>query len=231
MGLQGSSWVLLRHLCSVRSLPWLVMGDFNEVTSLEEQWGRIDCSLPHMAAFLDALADCSLQGLGFQGPAFSWSNRREDGALVRARLDRCVANNDWLLFFPNYQVHNVVFATSDHMGLMVLLNPPQVAPNGNRKRLFCFEHIWIRELGCEDSIKAAWSCPVLGTLMFIVAQKIKNCRTYLLQWSQAQVSINPRLIESKKSRLAQLECRPMNKYSSSEVNVLRREINILVEKE
>ena len=117
------------------------------------------------------------------------------------------------------------------MGLMVLLNPPQVAPNGNRKRLFCFEHIWIRELGCEDSIKAAWSCPVLGTLMFIVAQKIKNCRTYLLQWSQAQVSINPRLIESKKSRLAQLECRPMNKYSSSEVNVLRREINILVEKE
>jgi hypothetical protein len=230
-GLRGYSWALLRHLCSTRSLPWLVMGDFNEVTSLEEQWGRIERRLPHMAAFRDALADCSLQDLGFQGPAFSWSNRREDGALVRARLDRCVANNDWLLFFPNYQVHHVVFAASDHMGLMVLLNPPQVVPNGNRKRLFRFEHIWIRELGCEDSIKAAWSCSILGTPMFIVAQKIKNCRIHLLQWSQAQVSINPRLIESKKSRLAQLECSPMNEYSSSEVNVLRREVNMLVEKE
>uniref|UniRef100_A0A2N9G5C3 CCHC-type domain-containing protein n=1 Tax=Fagus sylvatica TaxID=28930 RepID=A0A2N9G5C3_FAGSY len=230
-GLRGSSWALLRHLCSTRSLPWLVLGDFNEVTSLGEQWGRIDRSLPQMAAFRDVLADCSLQDLGFQGPAFSWSNRREDGALVRARLDRCVANNDWLSLFPNHQVHHVVIAASDHMGLMVVLNPPQVVPNGKRKRLFRFEHIWIRDLGCKDAIKEAWSCSVSGTPLFIVAQKIKNCRIHLLQWSQAQVNINPRLIESKKSRLAQLECRPMNEYSSSEVNVLRREINMLVEKE
>jgi hypothetical protein len=35
-GLRVSSWALLRQLHDARSLPWLVMGDFNEVMSLEE---------------------------------------------------------------------------------------------------------------------------------------------------------------------------------------------------
>ena len=230
-GLRSSSWALLRQLCSIRNLPWLVLGDFNEVLSLEEQWGRLDRNLSQMAAFRGTLSDCSLQDLGYNGPDFSWSNRREDGALVRARLDRCVANNEWLLLFPSYQVHHVVFAASDHMGLMVLLNPPLVPPSGNRKKLFRFEHMWVRESGYEDTIKSAWSCPISGSPMFIVAQKIKTCRMHLLQWNQTQARINPRLIEAKKNRLTQLESSPLHEYSSSEVNALRREINILVEKE
>jgi hypothetical protein len=230
-GLRESSWAMLRQLCSVRNLPWLVLGDFNEVTALEEQWGRLDRSLPHMAAFRGALSDCSLQDLGYQGPAFTWSNRCEDGALVRARLDRCVANHDWLSIFPNYQVHHAVIASSDHLGLLVLMNTPQASTFGKRKRLFRFEHMWVREPGCEEAIKAAWSCSVTGSPMYIVAQKIKNCRVHLLQWSQAHVRINPRVIESKKQRLAQLENSPMTEYSSKEVNALRREVNILAEKE
>jgi hypothetical protein len=119
----------------------------------------------------------------------------------------------------------------DHMGLLVLSNPPQAASFGYRKKLFRFDHTWVRELGCEDTIKMAWSYPVSGTPMFRVAQKIKNCRMHLLQWNQGQIHINPRLIEEKKNRLAQLESSPMNEYSSSEVNTLRREVNILIEKE
>uniref|UniRef100_A0A2N9FI47 CCHC-type domain-containing protein n=1 Tax=Fagus sylvatica TaxID=28930 RepID=A0A2N9FI47_FAGSY len=230
-GLRVSSWALLRQLHDARSLPWLVMGDFNEVMSLEEQWGRINRSLPQMAAFRDALLDCSLQDLGYQGPDFSWSNRREDGALVRAQLDRGVANNAWLSLFPSYQVHHVVFAASDHMGLLILMNPPQASPSINRKKLFRFDHSWVRELGCEETIKMAWSCPVSGTPMFRVAQKIKNCRMQLLQWNKTQMRINPRMIESEKNRLAQLESSPMNEHNSSEVNTLRCEVNILIEKE
>ena len=33
------SWALLRQLHRSRSMPWFVMGNFNEFTSLDEQWG------------------------------------------------------------------------------------------------------------------------------------------------------------------------------------------------
>jgi hypothetical protein len=117
------------------------------------------------------------------------------------------------------------------MGLLILMNPPQASPSVNRKKLFRFDHSWVCELGCEETIKMAWSCPVSGTPMFRVAQKIKNCCMQLLQWNKTQMRINPRLIESEKNRLAQLESSPMNEYNSSEVNTLRREVNILIEKE
>jgi hypothetical protein len=43
--------------------------------------------------------------------------------------------------------------------------------------------------------------------------------------------VTPRIIEAKKSRLDQLENCPMEEYNSREVNLLRREVNVLVEKE
>ena len=81
-GLCGHSWALLRQLWGIRNLPWLVLGDFNEITALNEQWGRIDRNLAQMTAFCEALSDCSLQDLGYHGAAFTWPNRRLSGELV-----------------------------------------------------------------------------------------------------------------------------------------------------
>ena len=53
----------------------------------------------------------------------------------------------------------------------------------------------------------------------------------LLNWCKTQVNVNPGLIASKMARLDQLENMPMDHYSSNEVNNLRREINVLTEKE
>jgi hypothetical protein len=52
-----------------------------------------------------------------------------------------------------------------------------------------------------------------------------------LQWSQSQLRVTSRLIETKKARLVQLENCPMDEYNSSEVNNLGHEVNLLVEKE
>ena len=59
-----------------------MLGDFNEITALNEQWGRIDHNLAQIAAFCEALSDCSLQDLGYHGAAFTWSNKRLSGELV-----------------------------------------------------------------------------------------------------------------------------------------------------
>ena len=33
------SWTLLRHLATQTSFPWVCLGDFNEITHLEEKFG------------------------------------------------------------------------------------------------------------------------------------------------------------------------------------------------
>ena len=230
-GLRAHSWALLRHLWGIRNLPWLVLGDFNEITDLNEQWGRSDCNLAQMAAFREALSDCCLQDLGFHGAAFTWSNRRLSDDLVRVRLDRGVANSEWISLFPNAQVHHVVVAASDHMGLLISMDPAQALINFRKKNWFRFEHMWVREAGCEDAIREGWSVQVQGSPMYSVVQKIKNCRVSLLNWSRTHVRASPRLIASKMARLEQLENMPMDEYRSNEVNDLRREVNVLMEKE
>ena len=67
--------------------------------------------------------------------------------------------------------------------------------------------------------------------MYSVVQKIKNCCVSLLNWCKTQVCVTPRLITTKKARLEQLENLPMDEYRSNEVNDLRREVNVLIEKE
>ena len=58
--LRARSWALLRRLHEGQDMPWVILGDFNEITSLDEQWGRLDRNLVQMAAFQDVLTDCSL---------------------------------------------------------------------------------------------------------------------------------------------------------------------------
>ena len=98
VALRSRSWELLRQLNATSDLPWLIMGDFNEIMILEEQMGRLDRNLQQMASFREAILDCSLHDLGFQGPEFTWTNRRDAGDLVRAQLDRGLATWEWSCF-------------------------------------------------------------------------------------------------------------------------------------
>ncbi|KAG8474150.1 hypothetical protein CXB51_034133 [Gossypium anomalum] len=63
---QGS-WDLLRFLEHDCAVPWLVFGDFNEITSsLEKKGGRLRPE-GQMEDFRSVLKNCSLHDIGFNG--------------------------------------------------------------------------------------------------------------------------------------------------------------------
>jgi hypothetical protein len=70
----------------------------------------------------------------------------------------------------------------------------------------------------------------IGTAMYRVTQKIKQCRINLLQWSQSHVRVTPKLIDSKMKQLKELEVQPKEDYDSRQINLIRRELNGLHEK-
>ena len=113
------SWSLLKALSSRVSLPWICIGDFNEILLGEEKQGWLDRPERQMQGFRDALDFCGLKDLGFNGFPFTWSNRRPGDQNVWVRLDRGVATIDWILKFPTSRIHHLNAFHSDHKPLLL----------------------------------------------------------------------------------------------------------------
>lgn len=84
---------LLRHLRAGDSLPWMCIGDFNEILCSEERNSRIPKLLRPMQDFQSTLLHCGLVDLGFQGYRYTWRNGRRGDAWVEQRLDRAYASD------------------------------------------------------------------------------------------------------------------------------------------
>lgn len=77
------SWDLLRKLRKVRSGPWLVGGDFNEVIAILEKIGGQNRNNSAVLNFCLALDKCELSELGFTGPMITRINKRGVAANVQ----------------------------------------------------------------------------------------------------------------------------------------------------
>ncbi|XP_028099522.1 uncharacterized protein LOC114299052 [Camellia sinensis] len=93
-------WDLLRAQASNNRYPWLCVGDFNQVGSMWEKQGGVECSRHHIEGFQNWVFDYALMDLEFNGPLFTWSNNQVGLANVRERLDKAFATTEWRDLFP-----------------------------------------------------------------------------------------------------------------------------------
>ena len=54
------------------SLPWLVIGDFNDLTGMSEKEGGSFRPRQQMMNFVETIDYCRLKDIGFIGPCFTW---------------------------------------------------------------------------------------------------------------------------------------------------------------
>ncbi|XP_071685251.1 uncharacterized protein [Lolium perenne] len=159
-GEKENTWKLLRNLHAQSELPWMVLGDFNEILFAGEKEGGPAQAQGAMEAFRRTLEQCELADLGFVGDPFMWRNNWHlaDG-YIRERLDRAVANAAWRCLFPLYRVINGDPRHSDHRPIIVELNE-QSSPlegRGGGEKCFRFEASWLQEEGCEGVVEEAWN--------------------------------------------------------------------------
>lgn len=86
-GIRHTSWKLLEALRNQCDLPWIVFGDFNEITHLDEKIGWLERDFLQIEGFRRCLYRCGLTDLGFVGPRFTWCNGREGEQRTLVRLD------------------------------------------------------------------------------------------------------------------------------------------------
>lgn len=99
-------WNLLCSLMGKNSLPWIIGGDFNEITLLSEKEGGLRRRSRQMDDFVKALRDYGVGDMRFFGPRFMWEGNRH-GHHVKERLDRYVATNAWFSCFPKSRVIHI----------------------------------------------------------------------------------------------------------------------------
>ncbi|KAE8798196.1 Retrotransposon protein [Hordeum vulgare] len=157
------AWKLMRILHNQASLPWLCVGDFNEVLLAKEKEGGREKDKTCMDKFKEALDFCGLEDLGFEGDKFTWRNNNHRWEnYIQERFDRAVANEGWRNRFEDYRVVNGDQRHSDHMPIIIYME------KGERRRpregghqgkggshAFKFEARWLKEENCDKLVKEA----------------------------------------------------------------------------
>jgi hypothetical protein len=80
-------------------MPWLCTGDFNEVLSQDEHFGRHEREDWQMAWFREAVEYRDFTDLGYSGLPYTWENKQVGGDNVKARLDRVFGDDRFLQSF------------------------------------------------------------------------------------------------------------------------------------
>ncbi|KAK7846040.1 hypothetical protein CFP56_008494 [Quercus suber] len=182
-----------------------------------------------MQNFREVLDHCGFVDLGFLGPEFTWHGRR-GGELIWERLDRGVANYEWLARFPTGRIKHLNCFTSDHRPILLSLDAGGEHKKWNRKP-FRFEAMWVSDSGCRDVITRAWDCTPDGTPMFVTASKLKRCKQSLKAWSREHFGNVKKRIKELKDRLWRAKDDSARSRNFEEFDCLKRELNVLYDKE
>lgn len=148
--LRKKLWFELTHDHLIQDLPWVSIGDYNAIVSENESSSRNN---RHCSRFADWIFQEGLIDLGFSGSSYTWMRGVEDSTFRGARLDRALANVTWCANFPNASVSHLPRLHSDHVPLLLKLDPIGVRPS---QRFFKFQAAWVRHDSFLDTVNDTW---------------------------------------------------------------------------
>ncbi|KAL8128213.1 hypothetical protein AgCh_014971 [Apium graveolens] len=172
------SWDLIRNLSHASELPWCIIGDFNDMLCVGEKRGGRVHPRHLMEGFRKTIEDCNLLDLGYQGEWFIWEKSRGTVRWMQERLDRGLANKEWMELSATVQVMEV--STSDHLPLYLTLNRQVYIPKAHR---FRFENMWIKEDECRNLVLDCWN----GIEGFNIIEKMALVCAKLEEWGGGMI--------------------------------------------
>ena len=94
------TWEILQRLKNRSPLPWVVLGDFNEIMWQFEHFSETKRGEKQMESFRDISEECELHDLGFTGLPCTYDNKKPRNRNVKVRLDRgwLLSNNGLVAF-------------------------------------------------------------------------------------------------------------------------------------
>ncbi|XP_073358082.1 uncharacterized protein [Aegilops tauschii subsp. strangulata] len=174
----------MRRLRGESTLPWVCIGDFNEILRQEEQMGPNTRDSSQIAGFQEAVDVCGLLDLGYKGLDWTFEKRVTGGQYCRVRLDRALATSSWSSLFPFASVEHLTAAKSDHSPIL-LLNDLEV---GNRRmninKPFRYECAWETDSRFAATVEAAWNEDGPAGSVSKLANKLHSVSSAMTRWGR-----------------------------------------------
>ncbi|XP_075096400.1 uncharacterized protein LOC142174494 [Nicotiana tabacum] len=114
-----SLWETLIYVYDSYKGPWIIKGDFNEITHATDKFGGLPINNSRSHKFLDCLNYCQMTDLGYKGSRYTWTNGRHKKYTILERIDRIVAKYDWINQYPDalvthLPVHTQIIVAFDY---------------------------------------------------------------------------------------------------------------------
>ena len=182
-------WKLISDLNRSYKLPWLC-GDYNEILTEDEKRGGNSRPAWQMEQFQMVVDECNFQEIPFTGPKMTWCRGGGNDSIFE-RLDRGLANQEWMERFKWSLEDHPMVSTSDHLPLVFTISKCPIVVN-KRRNDFKFDNMWTRRTECELIVKKGWN--VVGS----VGERVKRCVDLLSKWKKEVVGHVNQNIRRKK---------------------------------
>ena len=184
------------------SLPWVLLGDFNEMISNDEKLGGLLVNRTRISTFRNCMDNCGLMDLGFHGPRFTWTNKSPCWqTTIKERLDRGLGNAEWATLFPSMEIHHLPRVKSNHFPILLSTDPRERKP----PKPFRFEQIWLTDPTfptlVDDSWKASKHIPSTSSSLSKFPWHLDALIEHIQSWNKNQFG---NLFQCKTRLLARL---------------------------
>ncbi|XP_075636927.1 uncharacterized protein LOC142609203 [Castanea sativa] len=155
--------------------------------------------------------------------------KRSGEANTKIRLDRAVANKDWIGKFQMSKVLHLSTHASDH--LPILLQVQFFVPQ-RREKGFNFEESWLLMEDSEAMIKEASDSElVVEQGLASTLKKIQVCGLELMKWGSARTTPDEEAIKQIQKRLGRLNKEEMTSDSKAEYLELNKKMDEFLQKQ
>ena len=204
---------------AIPDTPTFCMGDMNNIMHVAEKCGPKAPNFNRIRDFCYLVKQCGLFDLGYNGPAYTWSNKRFTTNPTYERLDRCLANAEWCTIFPRTTIYHLPILYSDHAPILAILeSKPTPKP-----KPFRFENWWLLEEDFQTTANASWSKTANNSFHTRTNQLAKD----LKHWSKAKKPIHQQLDQIEKQLIDLQLAHPSNRNHSKEATLTHQHHHLM----
>ncbi|XP_071677062.1 uncharacterized protein [Lolium perenne] len=168
--------------------------------------------------------DCSLEDIGCMGDPFTWKRGR-----IRERLDRAVADGNWLMLNPGAKLQHLGFIKSDHRPILLdteyqVIPPP---PRSGPRRL---KAAWLKENEFRQEVRKAWD-NALSTYDDGVLGRLGRMHEALHAWDSQILRKPKRHLRKAQRDLEKAMSGPMTDENEATAKEMANLIELLLEQD
>lgn len=117
--LRGKKFGLPKQIGDTMIDPWIVLGDFNTILSVNDRINGLPVYPSEIVDFQEGIAEAGLGQITRKGCSYSWSNNRDATDRIYSRIAWAFGNDNWFTKFSSLEAFYHVRECSDHSPILI----------------------------------------------------------------------------------------------------------------